>query len=149
MTVRHLTQVEADSLIAMEKIRRDDTVHDYPDLGGKLAIPLLSIDGTASFFLDLSRGRIDLGKHTYQNRGRTTIVLVRLDIGGRPHRNPDDTRIGSPHLHLYREGFLDRWAVPVPKGPFSDLRNPHRTLRDFLLFCNVVNPPMFQRGLFA
>ena len=149
MTVHSLTQSEADFLIAMAKVRKDDIARDYPDLGGKLAIPLLSADGTESFFLDLARGRIDLGKHTYQNRGRKTIVLVRLDVGGRPHRNPDDTRIGSPHLHLYREGFSDRWAFPVPSDRFGNLGDPRRVLHDFLGYCNVVKPPIIQRGLFA
>ena len=149
MTVHSLTQSEADFLIAMEKVRKDDIARDYPDLGGKLAIPLLSSGGTESFFLDLARGRIDLGKRTYQNRGRKTIVLVRLDVGGRPHRNPDDTLIGSPHLHLYREGFSDRWAFPVPNDRFGYLGDPHRVLQDFLGYCNVVKPPIIQRGLFA
>ena len=149
MTGLPLTQSEANFLIAMEKVRKDDAVRDYPDLGGRLAIPLLSADMTESFFLDLSRGRINLGKHTYQNRGRKTIVLARLDVGGRPHRNPDNTRIGSPHLHLYREGFADRWAFPVPTKRFADLGDPHRTLEDFLAYCNVVKPPIIQRGLFA
>jgi hypothetical protein len=36
------------------------------------------------------------------------VVLVRLDLGGAPHRNPFDEEIGVPHLHLYREGFGDK-----------------------------------------
>ena len=145
----YLTQPEADSLLAIEKQRKNDTVYTYPDLGGRLSVPLISLDRSESFFLDLSRGRIDLGKHKLQNRGRKTVVLVRLDIGGRPHRNPDGTSIGSPHLHLYREGFADRWPFPVSSNRFSDLRDSHWILRDFLRFCNVVEPPIFQRGLFA
>ena len=113
----YLTQPEADSLLAIEKQRKNDTVYTYPDLGGRLSVPLISLDRSESFFLDLSRGRIDLGKHKLQNRGRKTVVLVRLDIGGRPHRNPDGTSIGSPHLHLYREGFADRWPFPRLEQP--------------------------------
>jgi hypothetical protein len=48
-------------------------------------------------------------------------VLVRLDLGGAPHRNRDDEEIGVPHLHLYREGFGDKWATPLPSDRF---RNP-------------------------
>lgn len=99
--------------------------------------------------LDLRRGRIDLAKATYQNRGRHVVVLVRLDFGGAPHRNPDGTEIGSPHLHLYREGFGDKWAIPVPSGPFGDLSDPWRTLMDFMQYCNIVEVPTIRRGLFT
>lgn len=133
----------------MEKRRRDDTVWDYPDLGGKLSVPLVSKDGWEVFLLDLWRGRISLRREKLQTRARRTLVLARLDIGGRPHRNPDDSRIESPHLHLYHEGFADRWAFPVPDTAFEDLSDSTRTLDDFLRFCNVVEPPSIRRGLFA
>ena len=149
MSTRNLTQVEADHLLALAKGRRDRKMHTYPDLGGKLTVPLVSTDGLETFLLDLSRGRISLRREKLQMRARRTVVLVRLDIGGRPHRNPDDSRIGSPHLHLYREGFADRWAFPVPRVEFRNLSDPNDTLDDFLRFCNVVEPPFFQRGLFA
>ena len=100
MADTNLTQTEADALIAMEKRRSDDTEWNYPDLGGYLTIPLVSADRRESFLLDLRRGRIDLSKGTYQNRGRQVVVLARLDFGGAPHRNPDGKEIGSPHLHL-------------------------------------------------
>ena len=149
MSARDLTQVEADHLLAMEKGRSDRKVHTYPDLGGKLTVPLRSTDGLEAFLLDLSRGRISLRREKLQTRARRTVVLARLDIGGRPHRNPDDSLIGSPHLHLYREGFGARWAFPVPETEFRNLSDPNGTLSDFLLYCNVVRPPFFQRGLFA
>jgi len=140
----NLTQAEADALIALAKHRVDRTEWDYPDLGGEVSIPLVSADRREQFVLDLRRGRIDLAKGTYQNRGRQVVVLVRLDFGGAPHRNP-----GSPHLHLYREGFGDKWAVPAPGGYFRDLANPWQTLDDFMLYCNVVEPPNIRRGLFT
>lgn len=149
MSARNLTQTEADRLLAMDKGRSDRKVHPYPDLGGKLTVPLVSTDGLETFLLDLSRGRISLRREKLQTRARRTVVLARLDIGGRPHRNPDDSLIGSPHLHLYREGFAARWAFPVPETEFGNLYDPPATLDDFLRFCNVVEPPFFQRGLFA
>lgn len=144
-----LTQSEADALIVLAKHRADPTVWDYPDLGGGLSIPLVSADRREQFFLDLRRGRIDLAKGTYQNRGRQVIVLVRLDFGGAPHRNPDGEEVGSPHLHLYREGYGDKWAIPVPTNIFESLSDPWRTLEDFMRYCNVVEPPTIRRGLFV
>ena len=145
----NLTQAEADALIALAKHRVDTTEWDYPDLGGAVSIPLVSADRREQFVLDLRRGRIDLAKGTYQNRGRQVVVLVRLDFGGAPHRNPDGEEIGSPHLHLYRDGFGDKWAVPAPEDYFRDLTNPWQTLDDFMLYCNVVEPPNIRRGLFT
>ena len=84
----NLTQTEADALIAMEKHRVNDERWDYPVLGGSISIPLISADRRENFILDMSRGKINLAKGTYQNRARQVVVLVRLDFGGQPHRNP-------------------------------------------------------------
>ena len=144
-----LTQVEADALIALEKHRVDGTEWDYPQLGGRLTLPLFSADGRERFYLDINRSRINFGKGTCQNRARRVIIFARLDFGGAPHRNPDGQEIGSPHLHLYREGFADKWAFPVPVDRFPTLNAPRSTLNDFMAFCNVVKPPIIRMGPFA
>ena len=149
MTDASLTQAEANALFAMEKRRDDDTEWDYPGLGGAVTIPLVSTDGREPFLLDMRRGRIDLAKGTYQNRGRQVVVLARLDFGGAPHRNPDGNRVASPHLHLYREGYDDKWAFPVPSDRFPNLTDAWQTLEDFMQYCNIVQPPFIRRGLFT
>lgn len=149
MTEINLTQLEADALIRMEKIKINDERWFLPQTGGGINIPLVSCDKKENFFLDLSRGRIDLLKGTYQNRTRQVIVLVRLDFGGTPHRNPDGQEISSPHLHVYREGYADKWATPVPKNKFSNLSDLWKTLDDFMEFCNIIKPPTIDRGLFV
>ena len=143
-----LTQSEADSLLAMGKHRADTIGRKYPDFGGKVAAPPISVDGREQFFLDLYRARIGLRKRTFQNRGRQVAILARLDFGA-PHRNPDGEEIGSPHLHLYREGFGDKWAFPVQPDSFPNLHDPRMTLEDFMRFCNIVTPPIVDWGLFA
>jgi hypothetical protein len=144
-----LTQTEADGLIAMQKRRTDDRVWHYPGTGGAVTVTLESIDGREDFLLDVYRARIDLVKGTYQNRARRVVVLVRLDFGGRPHRNPDGEEIASPHLHLYREGFGDKWAFPLPADRFPKVQDAWLTFHDFMRFCNIVEQPTFSRGLFA
>ncbi|MGB8658122.1 MAG: hypothetical protein WCE90_10125 [Candidatus Zixiibacteriota bacterium] len=144
----NLTQSEADALIAMEKIKLDDSRWDYPGLGGSLCIPLISKDKRENFVLDISRGKIDLLKGKYQNRARQIIILVRLDFGGQPHQNPDEQEIQSPHLHIYREGYGDKWAVPVPKDRFPNISDLWQTLQDFMDFCNIIETPNIERGLF-
>lgn len=146
----NLTQAEAEALMALEKRRVDTTEWNYPNFGERVTVPLVSIDGREAFLLDLRRARINLTKGTYQNRGRQVVVLARLDFGGPPHRNPDGEEIGSPHLHLYREGFGDKWAFHLrPNRYFPHLDDPWQTLEDFMRFCNVVQPPIIQRGLFT
>lgn len=149
MADMNLTQAEADSLIAMEKHRATEDRSDFPMGGQSLVLPLQSADKREQFMLDLSRGRIDLRKVKMQNRGRQVVVLVRLDLGGAPHRNPDDVEIPSPHLHIYREGFGDKWAVAVPTERFRNVDDVWATLEDFLRFCNITQPPHIERGLFT
>ena len=148
MAIIDLTQAEAEALLALEKRRADDVEREYPGLGGSLSIPLLSADGREEFSLDLSRGRINLSKGRYQTRSRQIVILARLDFGGAPHRNPDGTEIGSPHLHLYREGYGDKWAFPVPQTQFTSLNDHWLTLQQFMTFCHIAEPPMIKRGLF-
>lgn len=145
----NLTQFEADTLIAMEKHRANEDRTDFPMGGQSVVLPLQSPDRREQFLLDLSRGRIDLLKVKMQNRGRQVVVLVRLDLGGAPHRNPDDQEIASPHLHVYREGYGHKWAIPVPADCFRDVADIWTTLEDFLRYCHVTQPPHIERGLFA
>jgi hypothetical protein len=144
-----LNQAEADALIAMPKSRLNDDEWDYPGTGGAITVPLISDDKREAFLLDISRGRIDLLKGKYQNRGRQVVILVRLDFGGPPHRNPDDTEISGSHLHRYREGYGDKWAFTVPPGKFPDLGDLWQTLADFMKYCNVIQPPRIRKGPFA
>jgi hypothetical protein len=145
----NLTQAEADLLIAMPKVKINNQVWDYPSFGGSISIPLTSTDKKENFILDVSRSQIDLLKGKYQNRGRQVVVLIRLDFGGAPHRNPDGTEISCPHLHLYRENYGDKWAAEIPKEKFVNCADPWQTLQDFIRYCNIIEPPSIEKGLFV
>jgi hypothetical protein len=144
----NLSQAEADALLHMEKQAATEEAFDYPYHGGAIQIPLQSPDKREQFILDVSRSQLNLSKGTYQNRGRNIIILARLDFGGQPHRNPDDTEVPSPHLHLYREGFADKWAFPVPTD-FAHVSDPWTTLLDFMNYCHITMLPMIHKGLFT
>jgi hypothetical protein len=133
----------------MPKIRASDETWRYPSLGGVISIPLVSPDKRENFLLDIRKGRIDLSKGSYQNRSRQVIVLVRIDFGGSIHRNPDGAEVQCPHLHLYREGYGDKWAMPLPDELFSDPVDVMNLFDDFMRYCNIVEPPIIQRGLFS
>lgn len=157
-----LIQAEADALIAMQKKRGTDNYYDFPHPGEILTIPIVSIDKRDPFLLDINRrGRIRLTRCTYQERYRGIIILVRLDIDGQPHTNPDigavplsylasynGQTIKTSHLHLYVEGFMDRWAIPAPSDKFPNTGDLHKTLEDFFHYCNIIEPPLIRRGLF-
>lgn len=145
----NLTQADADALLAMAKQRLEESEYEYPSFGGALRIPLESLDGRESFTLDVTRSRVKLTKGTYQNRGRSVVVLARLDFGGAPHRNPDDQEIDCPHLHVYREGYGVRWAVPLPVEGFSGDLEPWQLLLEFMEYVNITVPPDIRKGLFT
>ncbi len=132
----------------MPKRPLNETPQSFPAPGEKLRIPLTSIDKTEDFQLDIRRSRLDLSQITYQARGRQIVVLLRLDINGPPHRNPDDEIVPCPHLHIYQEGYGDKWAYPLAQDKFADTTNLYQTLMDFLTECNVIEQPIIQGGLF-
>ena len=142
-----ITQPEADALLRLEKHYLDNDRFVFTGLGDALRIPLFSDDRQEEFMLDLTRGRIAITKNTLQNRARKTIVLVRIDLGGAPHRNPDGEEVPAPHIHLYSEGYGDKWAYPLPDH-FTDASSLRTTFDEFIRFCNIVTQPNIQWGLF-
>jgi hypothetical protein len=144
----NLTQAEADALIEMEKCRADEKDYLFPRPGERISIPLTSPDKRENFMLDVTRAQIKLTKATYQNRARQAIILMRLDLDGPPHRNPDGTEIPCPHFHIYREGYSDKWAIPAPLGRYTDTLNLSSTFEAFMQHCNITDPPNIQKALF-
>jgi hypothetical protein len=143
-----LTQAEADALIAMDKFRTDDAQWNYPRGGEQLSVPLTSSDRRELFALDITRSAIKLTKSTHQNRARQAIVLLRLDLDGPPHRNPDGVEIPCPHLHAYKEGYGDKWASPAPAHLAQPGADAYSTCVAFMAFCKIVEAPFFVVGLF-
>lgn len=145
-----LTQAEADDLILMPKIRENEKIWKYPISAGIINIPIISNDGREEFLLDIRKTNIAL-KITLQKRCRKVIGLIRLDCGGRPHRNPhpDCREIPCPHIHIYKEGFGLTNAEPLPPEFFNNINDPWITLQDFMKYCNVIQPPniQFQRDI--
>lgn len=144
-----ITQAEADSLIAMEKRFVDESDWIFPTAGERIGLALTSLDKRENFMLDVTRAQIRLTKATYQNRARQAIILIRLDLDGSRHRNPDGTEIPCPHLHIYREGFGDKWASAVPTDRYANTLDLFSTCEAFLQHCNITGPSKMQKGLFS
>ncbi|HEY9139984.1 MAG TPA: hypothetical protein VIN93_03785 [Bryobacteraceae bacterium] len=145
----NLTQDEADKLMAMEKRAVDEKELLFPPPAERLAVELTSLDKREKFMLDVTRGEIKLTKATYQNRARVAIILIRLDLDGPPHRNPDGAEVPCPHLHMYREGYGDKWAVPAPPATYTNTLDLFATFETFMEQCNVTDPPRIRKGLFS
>lgn len=143
-----LSQAEADRLMEMLKRFVDRATINFPLSGQSSKWEVKSDDGRESFLIDAQRkGKIKLSKCTFQERYHVIEIMLRLDIDGPPHDNPDGTEVPCPHLHIYREGFADQWAFPLPAGAFTDTSDLVKTLREFLEFCKVQNIPAIQGGL--
>lgn len=136
-----LTQAEADRLISLIKSLDSTTPIHLPNKGEMLQLNASSSDNE-KFIIDVKRGRIKISQATLQTRHNKTVPLIRLDIEGPSHTNPDSVIIPCPHLHIYREGYMDRWAYPVVLDKnFTDLNDLTLILYDFLKYNNFNQIP--------
>lgn len=150
MFTSDLPQDEADNLLKMEKHVVGDATHNFPEHnGGRMEVKLENKEHKEDFILDVSRGRIDLRKITYQNRARKVVILARLDLVGPPHQNPDGQVIGCPHIHYYREGYGDKWAADLPTDIFTNIDDIHMTLEQFMQHCSIITKPFIPQSLFV
>lgn len=134
-----MPQHEAQRLINIRKEALSSKEYAYPKPGDGLEIPLISEDRADEFKLTIRQGGIVLSKKvtTQLREKNTNTILVRLDLGNKPHVNPDGTRLNCPHIHIYKEGYGDRYAEPLPKDIFTNPDNVSITFKEFLKYCNV------------
>jgi hypothetical protein len=139
-----LTQAEADQFVQMAKrfVRPPASITIPPGVDD--TYDLVGPNDRERFLLDVWRGTLRLTKLKFQNRARAVIVLVRLDVDGAPHTNPDGQWLSGTHLHLFREGYDDRWAYPVDPEIFTLLSDPGTTFQEFCAFCKIESPPPVQ-----
>ena len=137
-----LTQSEADLLIAETK-RAVESVVTMPAQGMHNAE--FHVESQEhSFTIALYMGSINANKHTLSARISVSgIPLIRLCVNGSTHTNPDGTRIGGTHWHIYREGFDDCVAVA------ANIDSPDFVNDTILLLdkFNVIQKPNLQGAL--
>lgn len=66
---------------------------------------------------------------------------MRVDIDGPDHTNPDGEIVPCPHIHIYREGYEDRWAYALDKHIKTSSLDLIEVLQGFLRYNNVINVP--------
>lgn len=87
--------------------------------------------------LTVYRGRINEVKISLTKLVQKTIVLVRVDVNGPYHSNPDGESIGPNHYHLYDETFKDRFAYELDEKYFKNIDNIGDIFNSFCRFCNI------------
>lgn len=139
-----LTQAEADQLMQMTKhfVRPPGSVSIPP--GADDTYELADSTDREKFLLDVWRGTLRLTKLKFQNRAQAVVILARLDVDGAPHTNPDGQRLSGTHLHLFKEGYEDRWAYPIDPQAFTLLSDAGKTFQDFCAYCRIEAPPPVQ-----
>lgn len=143
-----ITQQEFDHLMALEKLF--DEPSDLLQLGPppmEWSRALNAPETKDKFLLDFYRGSFELTKYTYNKRYRQTLILLRYDNGGR-HTNPDGVKFDGPHVHLYREGYDDKFAFPISDLAIDLTDDMAIVLQKILRFCNVQSIPAIDTGLF-
>lgn len=102
------------------------------------------------FILGFRRASIEVKKFTYNKRFRSCITLLRYDSMG-AHTNPvgtDEKRFDGPHVHLYREGFEDKWAFPVSSIGVDSSDDISGVLAKIFKYCNIATHPIIVGSLF-
>lgn len=106
-----------------------------------------SLESKEIFLLDFYRGNIELSKYTINKRYRQSIVLLRYDNGGR-HTNPDGESFVGRHVHLYREGFNDKFAFPVSEINVLETDPVETVFNKIMYFCNIKKYPNIEVPMF-
>jgi hypothetical protein len=145
-----LSQNEVDHLLRLKKKFQDDAAIDLGPHPIEWSRNIISIESKDAFILDYRRASIELKKYTLNKRYRTAIVLLRYDSIGR-HTNPpgtDEKKFDGPHVHLFREGYDDKWAFPISVLGLNSDPTIVDVLGKLLDYCNVIERPQFADALF-
>lgn len=149
-----IEQTDADRLLGLEKLFASDEPIEFSKTQPfEQEHDLHSRDRREKFLLDIERGDRKRARLKFQTRARRTIVLARIDIDGKPHRNLDNyphrpgERFTGVHIHLYRAGFDARVAFLPEDLPGFRIPAGGQDV-DWLLaffdFCNIIDPPAIQ-----
>lgn len=114
--------------------------------GYKFKEELSSNNGKNTYNLYLSYGKMNVEKISINTvHKQSNKVLVRLDLGNQRHVNPDGTVITSDHIHIYKDGYDEKFAYTLDSDEFKNLfPNPKdrcSLLKAYLEFIKVISVP--------
>ena len=117
-----LTQEEATELLELLKKCVSSSI-SLPKQGGREDISVVSTERESEkFIISVNRRNKRVNKVSYVARYKKgDVVLLRLDVGvTSPHVNPEvlgGEILTGPHLHIYREGFEERYVCLLANSP--------------------------------
>lgn len=143
------------SIIQKEKEFLDKNI-EFP-LNDSFSVLKLKDEDNNEYIFDINRKGVRLTRCTYQERHNVSIVLLRLDLDSKPHRNPDGEKIEEHHIHVYTDDYGDSYAFTLD-NPILNKINPNFDLNKFSIceksrdklymyfeafseFCNIKNIP--------
>ena len=143
-----MKQNTADYLMGIKKKIVEPSIL-IPATNEKTTLNVQSLDKSEMFQLDINRaGCIKISRCTMQERYGIITPLVRLDLDEtKKHQNPDQSIVVGPHLHVYKEGYGDRWAYALSDlncCPFTNITDLMITFMEFCKFCNIEEIPVMQ-----
>ena len=119
MAIFELSEATVQQLIRSTKYcehrlsRQDKSVGKIKD-----DTPVIDFTHNIEYTLHRYRHPIDPSRFSIHLRFKiTNAILIRIDINNGTHTNPDGTKIGQNHMHLYRESAgprKDAIAMPLP-----------------------------------
>ena len=135
-----MTQAEARKMIeVLKKLLQNGTIA-IPAMGSTASFDLRSVLSENDRFAIVfnRRSKISSDKYTLLLRYIGDEGLLRIDVGGPNHVNPDGTIVPCPHIHVRRKdtGAWDAWATDVPSF-FDNVTDRVETFGKFLQYCNV------------
>ena len=142
-----IPQREYDYLMSVEKVFSETDDIELGPAPIRWQRNINAIQSREAFILDFYRGSFELRKYTTNKRYRQTIIFLRYDSMGR-HTNPDGTTFDGPHVHLYREGFNDRFAFPVTEIGVDSSLAMEEVFQKILSYSNVIQVPQIHLSIF-
>ncbi len=136
-----MTKEKAQELINVMKELLKTGTYMLPVVGttGKIDLKSLSSPRDRFDVFINRKARIVSNKYTLLLR-YPEENLLRIDVNGPAHVNPDGSIIPCPHIHMRikDEGRWDAYAYDIP-AVFGNSEDCASTLRDFLQYCNTNN----------
>ena len=140
-----LSQEEADTLRMIEKYLTNPELVKLPPPTGTVLHPVhYHREGRRMDNMKIStyHARINAQKISCRLLYNGNVMLVRVDTqDATPHANPDKKIViqpHQPHIHIYREGYGDKFAYPLPNA-FRNAEDISSLFMDFLSYSRIIN----------
>ncbi len=140
-----LSQEEADTLRMIEKYLTSPELVKLPPPTGTVLHPVhYHREGRRMDNMKIStyHAQINAQKISCRLLYNGNVMLVRVDTqDATPHTNPDKKIViqpHQPHIHIYREGYGDKFAYPLPNA-FRNAEDISSLFMDFLSYSRIIN----------